>query len=116
MTKCILTCDARPLLFFIESFDRALKVAQRPLDLGDFTFELVRVDMNLSSASANEIEMTLYPSDAFLLVLRPQFVQGMSISALLRKSDMLISLIPLRDVLCCCVSPPIGEGACRRCL
>jgi hypothetical protein len=62
----MLKCDVKPLLFFIQSFDRALKVAQRPLDIGDVTFKLVRVESNRSPADANEVGVTLYPSDAFL--------------------------------------------------
>jgi hypothetical protein len=66
MCGVILTCDARPLLFLIQSFDRALKVAQRPLDIGDVAFELVRVELNPGPADTNEVGVTFYPSDAFL--------------------------------------------------
>jgi hypothetical protein len=63
MRNVTLTCNARPLLFLIQSFDRALKIAQRPLDV---TFELVRVELNPGPADTNEVRVTFYPSDAFL--------------------------------------------------
>ena len=66
MPDISLTCDAGPLLFFINSFQRALELAQGPLDLSDFTFELARAERNPLATGASEVGVTLYPSDAFL--------------------------------------------------
>ena len=60
-----LACNAEPLLLFIELLKRALQVTNRRFDLGNLEFELARIESNFSAASACELGITLYPSDAF---------------------------------------------------
>jgi hypothetical protein len=61
-----LRCDSSPLTSFAEMFECALKVCERGLGFGDFPLELARVDLDASPASAGELTVRLYPSDAFL--------------------------------------------------
>lgn len=65
-TALKITCDSAPLRSFTELFEAALKVRNLSLDLGNLTFELARIDTDFSAASAGELTVRLYPSDAFL--------------------------------------------------
>ena len=59
-------CDAQPFLLFTEVFESFLERIKRPLDLGNLSFELVRLDTDYTAASAGKLIVRLYPSDAFL--------------------------------------------------
>lgn len=64
-----LKVDTKPLVLFIKLFDSILKVFNRNINTGDFSFELARVESNFSPTGTNELLVTLYPSDAFLRFL-----------------------------------------------
>lgn len=65
-TKLKLTVDTQPLILFTEVLQGFLKRIERPLDLGNLTFELARIDSDFSTANTGELFVRLYPSDAFL--------------------------------------------------
>ena len=61
-----IVCDAAPFLYFLELVERALKVGHGLVDLGELGFELVRLEVDESTARAGVLTVRLYPSDSFL--------------------------------------------------
>lgn len=61
-----LSCDARPLESFIKTLQCFLERSKGGINFGDLPLELIRVEQDDSAASACELRVTLYPSDAFL--------------------------------------------------
>ena len=58
-------CDARPIMLFIKLLESCLQASKGRFNFIDFSFELVRVEMDDRSAGAGELIVVLYPSDAF---------------------------------------------------
>lgn len=58
--------DTSPMLLFLEVLKRGTQGIERPVDFSHLTFELFRIERNPSPAGANELRMTLYPSDALM--------------------------------------------------
>lgn len=61
-----ITANAAPVISLAEGLQRSLKVGKGRINLGDLTSELVRVKIDDRSASAGELTVTFYPSDALL--------------------------------------------------
>lgn len=59
-------CDAQPLVLFIELFKAFLKQSKSRINLSQLGFELARVECAGTAASAGELTIRIYPSDAFL--------------------------------------------------
>ena len=66
MAAITVNCDASPLMLFTKIFEAALQGRERFLDLGDFSFELARIESDFCAAGTGELLVRLYPSDAFL--------------------------------------------------
>jgi len=58
--------DTKPLILFIEFIKSVLEMRNRPFSLSDFGSELVRIEMNSSTAGTNKFTVVFYPSDSFL--------------------------------------------------
>lgn len=59
-------CDANPLLLFTKLLQLRIKVSERPINLPHFRSKLFRLKRDASPASAGELRVTLYPSDALM--------------------------------------------------
>lgn len=62
----MLKANAEPFISFAEGLERSLKISDRSLDLGNLPFELVRFEVDDRSATAGELTVTFYPSDALV--------------------------------------------------
>lgn len=58
--------DAAPFLSFTKLFEGFLQRCERSIDLSNLPLELVRVESDVSAASAGKVLVKFYPSDAFL--------------------------------------------------
>lgn len=61
-----ITANVAPVISLAEGLQRSLKVGKGRINLGDLPSELVRVEIDDRSASAGELAVTFYPSDALL--------------------------------------------------
>lgn len=64
--ELVITANTKPALLFIELFKRAVEVRNGFIDFSHLPAELVCVKQDASAASAGQITVTLYPSDAFI--------------------------------------------------
>ena len=58
--------NAKPLLSFLEFVDSVLQSGKGSVNFGNFSSELVSVKTNDSTTNANELLISLYPSDSLL--------------------------------------------------
>ena len=61
-----ITVDNKPLMFFIKVLKRLLQTGKCSIDFGHLRSEIARLEIDNSSATANELNIVLYPSDTLL--------------------------------------------------
>lgn len=70
MDEIEIICDADPLLLFVELLEHALnarmKISEQLFGLSRLSPELIRLEVDDSSASTGKLTVRLYPSDGFL--------------------------------------------------
>lgn len=64
--EIIIKADNKPLELFVKLLKAISQVPNSRFVFGDLPSELARIETNLSTADANELIVTFYPSDAFL--------------------------------------------------
>lgn len=64
--RLVLTVDRRPISDFLKLIEVLSEFTQLSFDLSDLPFELVRFERDDRAASAGELRVVLYPSNALL--------------------------------------------------